>query len=215
MPYQTANMRTILIFFLMIVIPSVFGQNKKIKEFQKGDFRLDLKLPWVNHLSLNPGEQFKESRFGFVGEGLGFEYNYTNRKFLETSFSFAATSEIPLPVHVDRKYNKSLWTFYVSLTDNFIKNRFTVGYGINYADNRWIEWFRNFSTVDLPIERRTEFSNKTLGLNLNTYYRLGKTANVGITYRPSLFNVEKDFDILYEHLISIEFMWRFSLFSIK
>ena len=117
-------MRTVFLFLLLTVCTSVFGQSRKITEFQKGDFRLDLKLPWFNHLSLNPGKQFKESHFGFVGEGLGFEYNYDKRKYLETSFSFAATSEIPLPVHIDKEYNKSLWTFYVSLTDNFIKNRF-------------------------------------------------------------------------------------------
>lgn len=208
-------MRTAFLFLLLTVHSLTFGQNKKFKEYQKGDFRLDLKLPWVNHLSLNPGRQFKESRFGFVGEGLGIEYNYTKHKYLETSFSFAATSDIPFPVHVDKEYNKSLWTFYAGLTDNCIRNRFTIGYGISYSDNRWSEWIRDFSTMGLSTVSRTDYSNKSLGLILSTYYRLGKTANVGITYKPSLLSIDNDFDFLYEHLITVEFMWRFRLFTIK
>ena len=208
-------MRTVFLFLILTICTLVFGQNRKIKEFQKGDFRLNLKLPWFNHLSLNPGKQFKESRLGFVGEGLGIEYNYGKRKYLEASFSFAATSDIPFPVHVDKEYNKSLWTFYAGFTDNFIQKRFTIGYGINYSDNRWMEWIRDFSATGLPTVSQTEYSNKSLGLTLNSYYRLGKTANVGMTYRPSLFNIENDFKFLYEHLITIEFMWRFRLFTIK
>lgn len=209
------NRRTIFLFILLTFCSIAFGQNRKINEFQKGDYRLDLKLPWVNHLSLNPERQFKESRFGFIGVGLGVEYSYSKHKYLETSYSFAATSNIPFPVHVDREYNKSLWTYYASLTDNFIKNRFTFGYGISYSDNRWSEWIRDFSTEGLSTASHTDYANKSLGLILNTYYRLGKTANIGIAYKPSLLNMDNDFDFLYEHLITTEFMWRFRLFTKK
>ena len=166
-------------------------------------------------MSLNPGGQFKESRFGFVGEGLGVEYNYTKLKYLETSFSFAATTDIPFPVHVDKEYNKSLWTFYAGITDNFIRNRFSIGYGFSYSDNRWSEWIRDFSSIGLTTVSQTDYSNKSFGLILNTYYRLGKTANIGIIYKPSLLNINNDINFLYEHLITMEFMWRFRLFTIK
>lgn len=208
-------MRAIFLVLLLIGYSLGFAQDKKIKEYQKGDFRLDLKLPWVNHLLLHPGKQFKESRLGFVGQGLGIEYNYAKHKYVETSFSFAATSGIPFPVHVDKEYNKSLWTFYAGLTDNVIKNRFTIGYGISYSDNRWSEWIRDFSTMGLVTVSRTNYANRSLGAILNTYYRLGKTANVGLTYRPSLFNIHNGFDFLYEHLITLELMWRFRFFTIK
>lgn len=208
-------MRAVLLLFLHTVCLLAFGQNKKIKSFQKNDFRIDLKLPWVNHLALNPDNKFKENRLGFVGVGMGIEYNYAENKYLETSFSAAATSNIPFPAPVLKSYNKSFTTFYGGLTKNIIKNRFTIGYGINYADNQWAEVIRGSSNNPLATDSLTEYSNKSLGVTLNTYYRLGKTANVGITYRPSLFNIEDNFSFLYEHLITIEFMWRVHLFKIK
>jgi hypothetical protein len=200
-------------FLLWFLSAVAYGQNKKLKEFQTGDFRLDLKLPYFNHLALHPDRQFRESRFGFIGEGIGVEYSYRQNKFLEASFSLAATSQVPFPAPIDKEYTKSLSSFYFSLTDNVINNRFSLGYGINYSNNIWTEWIRDLSTM--TTVRRTEYFNKTLGLTLNTYYRLGKTANVGIIYRPSVFNLGNDFHLLYEHLISLEFNWRFRLFSRK
>jgi hypothetical protein len=211
MPFKTTIIKLILLLLLNTIYLLAFGQNKRIKPFQKNDFRLDLKLPWINHLTLNPDNKFKENRFGFVGVGVGIEYNYAKNKYLETSFSAAATSDIPFPAPVLKNYNKNLTTFYACVTDNIIKNRFTVGYGINYADNRWAEVIRDFSNNGLSTTSQTEYSNKSIGLTLNTYYRLGKTANLGMTYRPSLFNIENNFRFLYEHLITVEFMWRFSL----
>lgn len=206
-------MRVAFLYILSTFGSLVFGQTKEINDYKKGDFRLDLKLPWLNHLSLNPERQFKESRFGFVGEGLGIEYNYTKNKYLETSASFAATSEIPFPVHIDKEYNKSLWTFYVTLTDNTIKKRFTIGYGINYSINTWAEWTRDFDTIGLPTNYSKTLTNKNWGITLNSFFRVGKSFNIGLFYQPSLLNLDNKLDFIYEHLISLEVNWRIKLFN--
>src|SRR5690606_30984532 len=119
-----------------------FGQ-KKAQPFERGDFRLDLKLPHLNYLDLQPDQEFRDAEFGFNGYGLGFEYSYKDNKFLETSISFAMTFELPFPAPVDAEYNKILTSTYINLTDNFITNRFSFGYGVNLSQNTWKEWTRD------------------------------------------------------------------------
>ena len=204
-------MRTACLCVLCLLFFHCYGQNKKIPGFLKGDFRLSLKLPYFNHLSLHPAKQFRESRFGFIGEGLGVAYSFEEKRFMEMSFSLAGTSQTPFPVPNDKEYTKSLVTSFFSITDNLVKNRFSIGYGLSYSSNRWIEWIRDLSTM--ATVRRTEYANKTLGVLVNSYYRLGKTANVGVIYRPSLYRIDSGLDFLYEHLLSLEFAWRFRLFT--
>ena len=140
-------MRTACLCLLCLLYYHCHGQNKKIQGFQKGDFRLSLKLPYFNHLSLHPAKQFRESRFGFIGEGLGVAYSFQEKRFMEASFSLAGTSQTPLPVPNDKEYTKSMVTYFFSITDNFLKNRFSIGYGLSYSSNRWIEWIRDLSTI--------------------------------------------------------------------
>jgi hypothetical protein len=204
-------------YLILFVLASAFsfGQEKDSSNFKKNDFRLDLKLPHINHLSLNPNKEFRNDKFGFNGYGIGFEYSYSEKKFLETSFSFALTFELPFPAPVDKEYNKSLFSYYLSLTDNIVLNHFTFGYGINYSVNYWREWYRDLEATGLPTTESTSYSNNNLGITLNTYYKIGKTLNVGIIYRPSIINLNDGFKPIYEHLISLELNWRIKLFSMK
>ena len=192
----------------MLVCLNCFSQKKKFREYQTGELRLKFTLPYINHIALHPDKLFKENRFGFLGEALGFEYNYKTNKFLETSASLNATADIPFPVVIDKEYRKFIATIYFSLTDNIIKERFTVGYGINFAFNKWREEYNNCAMVSVDV---TEYLNKTLGLTLNCYYRPGRTIHVGLIYRPSLLVLNNGFNLIYEHLVSMDFNWRLRL----
>jgi hypothetical protein len=198
------------ITFSAILILNCFtclSQDKQFREFRPGELSFKLAIPYINHIALHPDKLFRESKFGFIGEALGFEYNYKKNKFLETIVSLNATADIPIPVPIDKEYRKFISTMYFSLTDNFVKNRFTFGYGINYAFNKWKEQYNN--EIMIPVEE-TEYINKTLGITLNCT-RLGKTVNIGLIYRPSLFILNDGFDLIYEHLISIDFSWQFRI----
>ncbi len=204
-------------YLILLIFISNFclAQTEKQPEYEKNDLRLNLKLPHINHLSLKPNENFRDDQFGFNGYGLGIEYSYKENRFLETSFSFVLTFELPFPASVDKEYNKSLYSYFISTTDNIIHKRFTFGYGINYSVNYWSEWYRDLGTVNLPIIEKTTYENRSLGVTLNSYYRIGKTLNVGFIYRPSLFNLDNGFDLTYEHLISLELNWRIKLFNLR
>ena len=209
-------MKKIFLITYLILIPIFcFGQRRDFIPFEKNDIRLGLKLPHFNHLSLNPNGKFRENRFGFNGYGIGIEYSYRKNRFLDVSLSFAATVEWIIPVPTTREHNKALFSYYLSITDNLVWNRFTFGYGINYSVNHWREWFRDLGTWGLPFYDETFYSNKTLGVTLNAYYRVGRTLNVGIIYRPSFINLNNGFEPIYEHLISLELKWRIRLGNIR
>jgi len=207
-----------LLFFSMT---NLLVAQKKAQPYKSGDFRLDIKLPHFNYLAFNPNKEFRDAEFGFNGYGLGLEYNYTDKKFMEVSTSFAMTFELPFPASVDAEYNKILSTTYFNISDNFIKGRFSFGYGLNYSLNRWKEWTRNFDnwngnfdSIGTTTSSRT-IINKNIGLTFNSYYRIGKTIHVGLIYQPSVLNLNKKPEFIYEHLISLEVNWRIKLLNTK
>ena len=207
--------KIIWILYLTLIPTLCFGQKRDFIPFKENDIRLNLKLPHINYLSLNPNREFKDSKFGYNGYGIGLEYSYSERKFLETSFSFVMTFNWILPGVIDAEYNKSLFSHYFSATDNFIYNRFSFGYGINYSVNHWREWYRDLGVSGLPFYDETFYANKNLGITLNTYYRILRTLNIGIIYRPSFININNGFESIYEHLISLEVNWRIKLGNMR
>ena len=207
--------RIILLIILIVSTTNLLVAQKKIQPYEKGDFRLDIKLPHFNYLSFNPNKEFKDSEFGFNGYGLGFEYSYKDNRFLEANSSFVMTFELPFPAPVDAEYNKILSSFYLNLTDNMIRNRFVFGYGLSYSVNTWKEWTRDFDQIDLTKTSSKTVSNRNLGLTFNSYYRLGKTIHLGLIYQPSLLNLNNEPQFLYEHQISLEINWKFRLFNLQ
>ena len=195
----------------MLISILSFGQKKVLTPFKKGDVRLELKLPHVNYLSVNPAGEFRDDKAGFNGYGIGLEYSYNDNRFLETSASFVMTFEFPFPAPVDREYNKAIYSYYFSLTDNVVVNRFTIGYGLNYSSNHWSEWYRNLGSNGSPLPDSKYYSNETLGATLNAYYRGGRSRHVGIIYRPTLLKVNGQAEVVVEHLVSLEFNWRIRL----
>jgi hypothetical protein len=210
------NMTGKIILLIIIVFSTnniVFPQ-KKSNSFEKGDFRLEINLPHFNYLSFNPNKEFKDSEFGFNGYGLGFEYNYSENRFLGVNSSYVITFELPFPAPVDSEYNKILSSFSLNLTDNLIKNRFTFGYGINFSINTWKEWTRDFDQINLIETSSKTIDNRNIGLTFNSYYRLGKTIHLGLIYQPSLLNLNNKPQFIYEHQISLAVKWKFRLFNL-
>lgn len=79
------------------------------------------------------------------------------------------------------------------------------------------QWTRDFSTGimnfdSIGVTTSSQIHrNLNLGLTFNTYYRLGKTAHLGLIYQPSFVPLRGDPAIIYEHLISLEINWRIKL----
>ena len=97
---------------------------------------------------------------------------------------------------------------YLSLTDNRKLKRFTLGYGINYSINKW-EYIYNAS-FDAPPPSRDPVtkSSQSFGFVVDGYYQFGKHFFMGLIYRPTLLNIQPKTEFKYEHVISLDFVWK-------
>lgn len=203
-------MRTLLIILLVFCWVNASAQ-KKAKSYDKGEFRIKLALPYFNHLTVNPIDQPRSSQFGFLGESLGIEYSISNQSFLEINGALAVTASNPLPFPFDREGPyKVLSTSFVSTTYNRVVNRFTLGIGLNYSKNLIAMGSRSLGDSLVPNYTDNK-KNLTIGITANSFYRVGKNFNVGLIYRPTFYNIKPNPSFNYDHLLTIEFNWRFRL----
>lgn len=200
-----------LILFLTGTFYKATAQ-KRARPHQQGDFHIALKLPHVNFLHFTPRKEFSEQQFGFNGYGAGLRYFYKDNRSLVMDASFLLTFPFPFPVPIDAWYNKTLGTVYFSITDNYQLKRFSFGYGFNYSMNSFNEYYRHMladTSITVFPEGRGLIVNKTIGLTLNSYFRLGKIAHIGLIYRPTFLNISRPAGFNLEHALMLEFCWWF------
>jgi|GEM_PF-5791753 len=196
-------------------------ERRNFREHEKGSFSLLIALPHVNFFHVNPKIEVPRSLAGFHGLGLGIEYFYQNDKSFQLRGDGIMTFPFPFPVsyHLEFASWEVASALNVSLTDNFHIGRWQLGYGLNFARNRWV----SHGYFDVPDgEIRWEESenwewipgkfnaNNILGLALSTHYRLGNRFHLGLIYRPSFIELS-NFRPMYEHTISIDLLWKIHL----
>ena len=176
----------------------------------EGQINLTYSFPWVNSFYLQPTQETSKANTGFWGISAGLEYYYKERKYLSLTGSAVMDFFIPFPAAVDFEGEReSMYSVYTSLTDNFKFRRFSVGYGLNFSRNIWK--FSYHGGDSPPTREPTTKSSNSLGFTIDGYHQIGKRFHVGLVYRPTLLNVYPDIDFKYEHLISLDFKWKFRL----
>lgn len=179
---------------------------------KKGEWDLIFSLPYINHFTLKPSFESRKTNAGFWGVTGGLEYFYKNNKSIGLSISAVSDFFLPVPAAVDLSgEHEFMSSGYISLTDNFKINDFSLGYGLNYSRNNWE--LRYYDQFDPPAPTRDPIfkSTQSLGFTFNSYYRLGKHFNIGIVYRPTFMQIKPSTKCVYEHLISIDLGWRWNL----
>lgn len=196
----------VVLSFFIFCMTQLKAQNE-VTTFQNGDWRLLLGLPYVNQLSIQTNENALSHKAGFIGESIGAEYSYSDSKFLALSFSFVGVTKTPIPLPFDREGAfTSQYTSYFSLTHNHQVQRWSAGYGLNLSTNTWVTGYRSFS--DSIPSFSEEYRRRTLGLSTNCYYRFTKSFHLGLQFRPTFLQVQPKTRFKYEHLFSLEFLWR-------
>jgi len=179
---------------------------------RKGQFNFVFSLPWINNFYFHPQNELVRQNTGFWGGAVGLDYYYKERKFVNLSANAVADILVPVPAPVDYMGEYSLMSSeYVSVTDNYQFHQFSLGYGLNYSRNTWdlINSMKYYALNHSP--GRISKSNQSIGLTINEYYRFGKHFYTGLVYRPSIFSVYPVKEFRYEHLISIDFAWKWNL----
>lgn len=199
-------MRSIVAAILFLT--GIISSGQALRQFEPGEWRLKLGLPYVNSFYLQPENETVKSRSGFTGFEAGAEYQLTERGFLALDVSITGCASIPFGVldfqgEFDRYSSASIAT-----THNRTLGRFSIGYGMSLAQNAW-KYTRTFVPDSIPPTRDlVTRTSMNLGLTLNTYYRLGRALNVGFIYRPYFLKFDSADPWQYEHVISADVMWR-------
>jgi len=179
---------------------------------RKGQLNVIASIPWVNSFHFKPIGKSAQNNTGFLGIGTGVEYFYREKNFVGFYASAAIDFMVPFPAPVT--YDGEQEFFYslaAGLTNNHKLNRFTVGYGLNYSRNTW-RLSNNEYDPSMEGSRMPEYkSNNSLGLMANGYYQLGKNFFMGLNYKPSLLALDNTPKLNYEHVISLDLVWKIKL----
>lgn len=183
----------------------VNGQDKG-----KGQFLLHLSLPYINNIHLTPENETTKNNTGFMGYSAGLDYFHNTSQYLNISFSQIQDFFLPI-AFVDRSDKYELMSSsYISLSNNHKINRFSIGYGLSFAQNSWDlrnhSWDENSSTRE-PIKK----TNNAFGLVSSTYFQITQHFYLGIIYRPTFYRLSTETKLKYEHSISIDFTWKIPL----
>ena len=178
---------------------------KKSEIYGKGTLDLRVSLPYINHFILKPdGENVSSA--GFLGVAIGFDYYHRNSQYLSVFVGGVTNFEIFVPVslHTDGEREICSSNFF-GLTNNHRYTFLSFGYGLSYSHNSW----RYMYGYD-DVRPTKEYTDNSLGLMFSSYWLINKSKflNLGVIYRPSFYRLNTSPTFKYEHLISIDFVWR-------
>ena len=194
---------------------SKFYHDYFLKSYQtnKGQINLLLSLPWINNFYLKPCNESAKLSIGFYWISGGIEYFYKNDKYIGLTANAVMDNLAPFPAPID--YNgayETMSSVYLNLTDNFKFKRFTFGYGLNYSINNWeLKHSGYHFDPSQPTRDPARKSSQSIGFTVNEYYQLGRHFFIGLIYRPSFIDIYPKTELKYEHLISLDFSWKFRL----
>ena len=152
-----------------------------------------------------------------IGVSGGFEYYYKKNRYLYL-YGSASTSSIlpfPLPYGYDSDH-EHFYAYSIGLTDNFNFNRFTLGYGLQFSSYEWILHTYPEIATDTEYFYEEDFYEEkekvnAVGLQIDVNYRLLKELYIGLSYRPTFYNVSSPSKFLYQDMISINVAWKFKI----
>lgn len=196
-------------------ISSIFTPSLKD---ETGNLKLHYSLPNLNQFYFQPRGQSKQNSIGFVGISGGLDYFYNKNSFVSVQADAKTDFFFPIPVPLDRDGGEytDLSSINFSISNNRKLNKFSYGYGLNYAVNIWNYSNKyydevNYRTVEISKRR----VNQNLGLHSNSYFQISKNFYIGAVYQPSILNLDSGAKLQYEHSISLDFAWKVTLFNLK
>ena len=193
---------------MLLLIAGQPMRGQALRAYEVGEWRLKLGLPYLNSFYLQPKNETPKSETGWIGLEGGVEYQHGERRFACLEYSLNGAAPVPLGVvDIEGEFDAYL-TNAIAITENRTLGRFSIGYGLSVAANTWT-YTRTFvpDTVQ-PTRELVTRTSKNIGLALNTYYRMGRALHLGFIYRPYFFKFDSADPWQYEHVISVDVMWR-------
>lgn len=175
----------------------------------KGEIYLYASLPYINSFNFRPVNEGGKTNTGFGGIALGLDYAYAKNRLISIGLTGVIDFLLPFPAVIDFfGEHESIRSGYISLVNNYKIKRYSIGYGLSYAKNTWLLKYYDRFDAPPPTREPVKKSHHAFGLVFPVYIQLGKQVHGGVVYRPTFFTPGLKNKFNYEHLISIDFMWK-------
>ena len=197
------SVKIIMIAIATILIADVANAQteRNSRANKKEKLYLHLSLPFINSFCMKLENEGTNVKTGIFGVSVGLDYHHSKNQFVHLGAS-SVTHLFSMP-----KSNGELMTSeYISLSNNHIIKKFTIGYGFSYGKNYWEKWEKGWGWLSLiPTESE---NHHVFGLTFPTYFQITKFFNVGIIYNPTFYRPAMLKKFLYEHVISVDFAFK-------
>ena len=187
----------------------IFWEFLEVPSNKKGELHLHISLPYINSFRMLPEKEGTKINTGFNGLAIGFDYYHSNNQFV--SFWGAGVQDFFMPPlgAIDMSGEWELMnSLYISLSNNHRVRRFTFGYGLSYGRNTWDFIYTDRFDPPPPTREPVKKSHNAIGLIFPTYFQLREHFFIGAIYRPTFIRPNMQNKFVYEHLISIDFVWK-------
>lgn len=198
---------------VICVCVSILLLSSSVSTKERETLFLHVSLPYVNSFYLQPeNEPDSKANTGFWGISVGLAYYHSKTQFVNLSASAVMDIFLPVPAPIDFIGGQEFMTStYTSLSNNHVFESFTLGYGMCYSSNVWE--YRYYDDFDPPPPTREPAMDRSnaLGFVFPAYYLWREQFSVGLIYRPTLIRFGSETELKYEHLITIDFVWKIGL----
>jgi hypothetical protein len=191
---------------------STKNYQSQLKYHEPGELHFQLSVPYANFWNLTPPGETSKHNYSFFGISAGLDYYHSRKQFLNLSVAVPSGCPIPVPAPLDYsgEYERT-HAIYVSLSNNHHIGRFTAGYGLQYSYDTWILGYSKRFSPPPPTREPATKSYPSVGAIASVYFHTGPRFKVGAIYRPSVYSFGDVDAFNYQHLISIDFGWKFKL----
>ncbi len=194
----------------ILLNPTDSKMNYKIMRNQsrKGELYLNLSIPEFNFMHQYTRYSGYVNNAGCMGISGGLDYYYKPFQFVNFSGAIALTYDAPIPMPLEYFGSyETANTKYVSFSNNHRFYFLSFGYGLSFSQNVWNYnsgiFLENFGSLDVHKK------NYALGFVFPLYFKIGHVFNLGFIYRPSFYCPYSVQPFKYEHLMSVDFAWKF------
>ncbi|MEM9671061.1 MAG: hypothetical protein AAF992_00605 [Bacteroidota bacterium] len=166
-------------------------------------------IPYVNHFRLAPANESNKINTGFWGISLGLDHYYSSQQYLNLTVGAVTDFDAPFLLPYERVgEQESMFSVYFNVSNNYRINRFHLVYGLSYAINTWNLRYHDRQNAPPPTREPTTKTSHTLGAVVPAYVQLGEQLMIGVVYRPTFLRFNINPTLAYEHLVSLDFVWR-------
>lgn len=182
---------------------STLKYKKLVNYNHKGEFYLNMSIPEFNFLNQYTRYTGNVKNAGCMGISGGFDYYHKPLQFVNVTGAIALTFEAPFPLPLEyfgpHDYAR---TSYISISNNHRFYFISYGYGLSFSENTWKYFGWNYDVTK---------KNYAIGFVFPAYIKLGPIFNLGFIYRPSFYRPYSPQPFKYEHLMSVDFAWKFKI----